>query len=210
MKRARKIVGRRFSKREIETAQTEFGEFELVQLDWDSVWGVRTLERLRSRAREVLQRNGVDVDAISERCDSPHGSAVLDHVLNFLGREPDSPIGLAALIHERTLHALAYMKMPDETAILPSLAFELGRLTMVAKVYEIENTGYGKGGEKTAAIRQNSAAARDAKLALAALAIRAANPALSLSDIAAKLADRGHGGKEAIRKKLPRLLNLRD
>ena len=63
-----------------------------------------------------------------------------------------------------------------------------------------------RGGSKTARDRKRAAAERDTKLLLAALAIRAVNPRMSNADLALKLHERGHGGKEAIRKKLRKLL----
>ncbi|MHB8494799.1 MAG: hypothetical protein ACYC9Z_16395 [Casimicrobiaceae bacterium] len=63
------------------------------------------------------------------------------------------------------------------------------------------------GGAKTAATRQKEALARDKELKGAAEKLRTQNPRLSRADLARLLADRGHGGAAAIRKKLIKLLS---
>jgi len=62
--------------------------------------------------------------------------------------------------------------------------------------------GRKRGGIKTAEARQREAQQREVKLLAAAFTLRAANPRLSNARLAEILAERGHGGKEAIKKLL--------
>jgi hypothetical protein len=62
------------------------------------------------------------------------------------------------------------------------------------------------GGEKTAATLKDEASARRARLKKAALDILKTDPRIKRRALAAMLADRGHGGAEAIRTMLPKLI----
>lgn len=62
------------------------------------------------------------------------------------------------------------------------------------------------GGARTAAERKTIAESRNDALMLAARKMLKKNPRLTNSDLARQLHDRGHGGAESLRKRLPKLL----
>lgn len=62
------------------------------------------------------------------------------------------------------------------------------------------------GGAKTAGDRKKAALARDTALTVAARKLLTKNPRLTNSDVARQLSDRGHGGFDALRRKLPKLI----
>lgn len=70
--------------------------------------------------------------------------------------------------------------------------------------------GQSKGGRKTAIANRAEAAQRDRKLHAAAKMILATDGPMKDAALAAILAERGHGGRETIRKKLPKLLRRKE
>ncbi len=198
------LTGRRFSKRKVEITINENGEFHTEQLDIDDRWGTQAIEQRRQHARDVLEAEGIDVQALLE--DAPHGGLVQDHVLWSIEREPDSRAGLAARIFYLCSQALACQAIEGGAARIPGIAYRLGRLVTLLKVYDIEKTGHSKGGHKAAIRLKREAATGDAKLKRLAKELLSTNDRLSRRDVASILAERGYGGAEAIRRKLSRLL----
>jgi hypothetical protein len=191
-----KARGRRFSRREVIAPGLE-------RLDWADYWGTQTLARHERHARSILERSGINVDRLL--ADAPHGSNVLEYVLNRYER--DSLQGLAARILECSLHARAYMQMKGGEKVLPDHAYRLGRLTLLLKVYEtIKHAGHDKGGRMTGKQKKRAKISRETRLLTAALAIRSGDPRISTRELAQTLSDRGHGGKEYLRRKLGKLL----
>jgi hypothetical protein len=128
-------VGRRFSRRTIvQEADGPHSEFQ--KIEWDDVWCASTIAHHARHARRVLESDGIDVKGML--ADSPHGSRVRDYVLNYLEREPDSRVGLAARILELSLHILALMDMRGDGRVIPGYAHRLSRLTLLARVYEAD------------------------------------------------------------------------
>ena len=127
-----KLEGRRFSKREV-TDIPDGGE--LVRINWDDHLTQETIERHLETAKGILVAAGVDVDGLL--VDSPHGSLVRDHVLNYSGKEPDSREGLAAQILEHCLHVNAYQAIDGGSRLRTGAAYKLGRLLRLFQVYEI-------------------------------------------------------------------------
>lgn len=127
-----KLKGRRFSKREV-TDTPDGGE--LVRINWDDHLTRETIERHLETAKGILVAAGVDVDGLL--VDSPHGSLVRDHVLNYSGKEPDSREGLAAQILEHCLHVNAYQAIDGGSRLCTGAAYKLGRLLMLFQAYEI-------------------------------------------------------------------------
>ena len=69
---------------------------------------------------------------------------------------------------------------------------------------EKQKRGQSSGGKKTAEARKRDARTREDKLRAAAHSIISINPGLSKAALARILAERGYGGKTAIKKKLPK------
>lgn len=181
----KKTEGRRFSLREVEIHQIEGHDIYLVKIDYDDVWGARSIERHRQRAREILESNGINVQRFLD--DSPFGSAVRDYVLNYLGLEPDSRVGLAARIFELCSHILAYQDMEGGSKVIPGLAYGLGQMVILAKAYEITS----KAGSKSAQGNTNRSDPLREKIISAFMQCR--NDGLSLKETLASLLNNGYG-----------------
>lgn len=128
--------GRRFSKREVIVHEVDGQQFEFVKIDFREGWSAGTIKEHCRHACKVLESEGIDVKGLL--ADAPHGSRVRDYVLNYLEREPDSRVGLAARILELCLHVLALLDMGGVGKVVPGYAHRLARLTMLAGVYELE------------------------------------------------------------------------
>ena len=96
----------------------------------------------------------------------------------------DLLLGLFVRLQEQALFAKAAMTLAD-------VELEVSRKRS-------------KGGSASATARKEAADKRADTLAAAAAAMRSRNPSLSKTEAARRLADRGHGGKFAIRKILSR------
>lgn len=133
--------GKRFSKRQIAEQGIEGGlTVYLEQINCDSVFSSQTIERYRQKSVDILVASGVDVDSLL--ADSPHGSGLRNHVLNFKELAPDSMPGLAARVLEIALHILAKDYAPGMDKLIPGFAFQFGRLTMLLDVYEIDRRNH--------------------------------------------------------------------
>lgn len=121
--------GKQFSKRTIEVHETEYGPIELIRINWCEEFTPKTLDRYRQQATEVLETYSIPVGALLT--DAPHGSMVRDYVLNHAKHEHDSLPALAARILETILH------MQADEYYKRSLAYRLGRMTMLFDVYQI-------------------------------------------------------------------------
>lgn len=121
--------GKLFSKRTIEVHETEYGPIELIRINWCEEFTPKTLDHYRQQATEVLATYDIPVDALLT--DAPHGSMVRDYVLNHTKHEQDSLPALAARILETILH------MQADEYYKRSLAYRLGRLTMLFDVYQV-------------------------------------------------------------------------
>jgi len=142
MKRAKEFVGKRFSRREAERITIDGLDFWLEQIDWNGVFGASTIRRYKTKALEVLSAENIPLERLLE--DAPHGSMVLDFVLNHKGLPHDSLPALAAKLLEHALHIEAYQSMPGAMERVVSLAFSFGRLTTLFDVYEIDRCDHAK------------------------------------------------------------------
>lgn len=133
MKKKTEVVteGNRFSRREVTRAYGEFGPSEIWAIDYDEVLNVK---KCLEKARAVLKSAGINW--VLFHADSPHGSKLRDYVINFQSYAPDSPQGLAARIQEIALHIQSYEKLSGSEKLIPGLAYKLGRLHLLAQVYE--------------------------------------------------------------------------
>lgn len=136
-KNASQKVGRQFSKRIVTTAQIGGETYHFEEIDAGLLWGKKAIETHRKNARDCLENNGIDVDKLL--VNSPHGSAVRDLVLNCMSNEPDSKVGLAARVFELCCHIQGYESMPGGESQIPSLAYRLGRLLDLQRVYDVES-----------------------------------------------------------------------
>ncbi len=134
MKRVKKTVGKRFSRREIEQVSVDGVVIHLETIDWDGVFSADTIGRYKEKAVEVLRSKGVDVDSLLQQ--SPHGSGVRDYVLNQKNHAIDSVAGLAARVLEHALHIAVYKELNNGTP--DSFIYTFGRLAMLVDVYVIE------------------------------------------------------------------------
>lgn len=133
--------GKRYSKRQRSEQEIDGGlTVYLEQINWDSVFSPQTIERYRQKSVDILVASGVDVDSLL--ADSPHGSGLRDYVLNFKELAPDSMHGLAARVLEIALHILAKDYTPGMDRLIPGIAFQFGRLTMLLDVYEIDHRSH--------------------------------------------------------------------
>jgi hypothetical protein len=132
-----RVEGKSFSKREISETTDESGAtFYLEKLNFDDAFDI---ERQGANARLVLEKYGLDVATLLK--DSPHGSALRDHVLNYLGLERDSPEGLSARIYELCRHIQAYKSIEGGAGLIPGLSYRLGRLVDIQNVYRVQSDG---------------------------------------------------------------------
>lgn len=134
---AESAKGKRFSRRNLITHETEYGPVILERIDWRAIFCRSSIEAARARAIRVLSAYGAPLDDLLAV--APHGSTVREYVMHVRGEEPDSLPALAAQLLEVALHLLAYLDMGEEAAkAVPGLAFRLGRLELLLHVYEVE------------------------------------------------------------------------
>lgn len=132
MKRvAGKIIGRVFSRR------ARLGD-GLESIDPRNLLSV---ERRLQAAIEALERQGVPARELIDQRDD--GRLVIEQVIHLDGHEPDSPLGLQALIchHCCALKAWAAALPGHEGSIERRLhhAYQLGRFTTLADAYRIQD-----------------------------------------------------------------------
>ncbi len=137
MKRAKYLDGKRFSQRETERITIDGLDFWQQRIDWNEVFTASTIGRYKAKALDVLRAEKIPLERLLE--ESPHGSLVLDFVLNHNDSLHDSLPALAAKLLEHALHIEAYQAMQGAMGRVASLAFTFGRLATLFDVYEIEN-----------------------------------------------------------------------
>lgn len=142
MKRTKKTVGKRFSRRDIEVITVGDLVFHLEQIDWDEAFTASTIDKYRAKALDALKAEGVPIEPLLEQ--SPHGSLLRDYVLNNESMPHDSLASLAARMLEICLHVVAYQGMPEANRKVAGLAFKLGRLSTLFDVYEIDRRDHAK------------------------------------------------------------------
>lgn len=136
-KTEQKSIGKRFSRVDYEITTTEDGEFWISRLEPDDSWGHSTVHRHMQNAKTAMESSGIDVESLIK--DAMGGGFVLEHVLHRLGHEPDSAIGLAARIFHLCREIIGYQAINGGEKGIPSLAYSLGRLTSLAKIYGIDS-----------------------------------------------------------------------
>ena len=99
---AESAKGKRFSRRNLTTHETEYGPVILERIDWRATFCRSSIEAARARAIRVLSAYGAPLDDLLAV--SPHGSAVREHVMHARGEEADSLPALAAQLLEVALH----------------------------------------------------------------------------------------------------------
>jgi hypothetical protein len=114
------------------------------------------------------------------------------------------------LARDNFAHAATVLDDEERRERLQSKAREYEALALAAverrAIAEEATRKRSKGGKKTAKILISEREERDAVLTSAAKAILKDNPRIKILALAATLSERGHGGEEALRKKLPKLL----
>lgn len=137
----RSTVGKRYSKRETLGRAVEV-------FDWDShhLLSPRALTAMKDWAMRMLTAHGIDVIAVLAAWDGTNdGEGLRLHVASIQGTEHDDLRALAARIFE--LCRLIELHLTDERVRqwvaaaggAFALGFELGRLSMLAKVYGIDS-----------------------------------------------------------------------
>lgn len=114
--------------------------------------------------------------------------------------DPDVEFSLDAFPVACRPLVLTLLDLLDEQAAMARVAVTVAQA-------DLETDARRRSGAGSAALTQQRAAARrDAEILKAARAILKDEPQIKGAALAAMLADRGHGGRYAIEKKLPRLL----
>lgn len=131
-----KSIGKRFSRVDHEITTTEDGEIWISRLEPDDSWGDSTVQRHMQNAKKDLESSGIEVESLIR--DAMGGGFVIEHVLHRLGHEPDSAIGLAARIFHLCREIIGYQAIDGGEKKIPCLAYSLGRLTSLAKIYGID------------------------------------------------------------------------
>ena len=154
----------------------------------------------RKNARHVLAKLLDDADRLRAITNPSDGISYVmrgDHevMAQFSLRELESDLSPANFALVRTL-----FRALQDRCMLADYAVAVARVELSTA------TKRKSAGDHEAGKRKLEATNRDAALAKAAKSLLAKNHRLTDSDVARQLSERGHGGAESIRKKLPRLL----
>lgn len=148
-------VGRRYTRRQRSRYENEWGFSENVSIDAEAVSAVG---RRRLQAAFALRAAGYDVDYLVAM--DPGAKVLLEQVLNGNGpddpgAEPDSPVGLAALIHYHCCQLQQWLQHggPQSSWIVEH-AFALGHLVTLSKVYGIDAASLSERQRRASAARR--------------------------------------------------------
>lgn len=211
------IVGRRYSRRKVETATTVKDILALLGR-WSKGGKIGSsftdrLIAIKHACARILEAQGLpSAPRVSYTTDPKAWQLVptkppappfwvgplKDYIATVRGFERDSPEDLAARI------LTAANRMESNPQFAPRFAFEIGQMWTLLRVYAIDSAGARRGGKRTGGRQSAKAREREQLILREASKMTAVNRGLQRADVARILAERGFGGAEAIRKILRR------
>jgi hypothetical protein len=172
------VVGRQFSRRTVAVARNDT---EFVRLDSFDYFTPKKMEQHKLAAIQTLETAGIAASNIL--AEYPGGSMLRDYVLNTLGHDADSAIGLAARICEMCIRLQELPASGANASMLLGEAYRLGRLLTLSHAYGIQD----QSAAKARANRALDTGDRKADALRRADEMQRRNPSLSDRDVARRL-----------------------